>query len=170
MAEATGDGGSGKTSTQVNVIVDRDALLRGRVEGEERCEYTTCFGPMPVPVSVVQEILDDAFLVGLFHDGTDIRAVIRWGRHVPAAVKDALRVRDDFTCSHPGCHRRARVQIDHTLPYGQEHPTTYGNLGLLCSHHHAEKTKTDNQATRAFKARRAAAQRPPAPGKARDGP
>jgi len=75
-------------------------------------------------------------------------------------VKDALRVRDDFTCSAPGCHRRARVQIDHTLPYGQDNPTSYDNLGLLCSFHHQQKTKTDNQATRAFKARKAAATPP----------
>ena len=31
---------------------------------------------MPVPVSVVQEILDDAFLVALFHDGTEFPAAI----------------------------------------------------------------------------------------------
>jgi hypothetical protein len=164
MAEATGDGSTTTTPTQVNIIVDHEAMLRGRVQGDECCEYTTSFGAMPVPVSVVQEILDDAFLVGLFHDGTDIASVIRWGRHVPAAVKDALRVRDDFTCSHPGCHRRARVQIDHTLPFGQDNPTSYDNLGLLCSFHHAEKTKTDNHTTRAFKARRTAPPRAgPAP-------
>jgi hypothetical protein len=153
MAEATANSGTGTSApTQVNVIVDHDALLRGRVEGEECCEYTTSFGNLPVPVSVVQEILDDAFLVALFHDGTDIRSVLRMGRHVPAAVKDALRVRDNFTCSVPGCHRRARVQIDHTLPYGQDNPTSYENLGLLCSFHHQQKTKEDNKNTRAWKA------------------
>ena len=99
MAEAAVHGPATKTTRpQVNVIVDRDALLRGHTEGEERCEFSTCFGSVPVPVSVVQEILDDAFLVGLFHDGVDVQAAIRFGRHTAAAVKDALRVRDDFTC------------------------------------------------------------------------
>ena len=143
MARAAAAGPGRKTSTQVNVIVDRDALLRGHSEGEEVCEYSTCFGAMPVPVSVVQEILDDAFLVALFHDGTDVRSVVRTGRHIPLAIRDALRVRDDFTCSVPGCHRRARLEFDHTLPYARGGPTRYANLGLLCWHHHQEKTADD---------------------------
>ena len=153
MAEAAVHGPATKTTRpQVNVIVDRDALLRGHTEGEERCEFSTCFGPVPVPVSVVQEILDDAFLVGLFHDGVDVQAAIRFGRHTAAAVKDALRVRDDFTCSAKGCNRRARLEIDHTEPVAAGGPTRYTNLKHLCWHHHQEKTKQDRERARAGRA------------------
>jgi hypothetical protein len=153
MAEAAVHGPATKTTRpQVNVIVDRDALLRGHTDGEERCEFSTCFGPVPVPVSVVQEILDDAFLVGLFHDGVDVQAAIRFGRHTAAAVKDALRVRDDFTCSAKGCNRRARLEIDHTEPVAAGGPTRYTNLKHLCWHHHQEKTKQDRERARAGRA------------------
>jgi hypothetical protein len=154
MAEAAVHGPATTTTRpQVHVIVDRDALLRGHSEGEERCEYSTCFGSVPVPVSVVQEILDDAFLVGLFHDGVDVQAAIRFGRHTAAAVKDALRVRDDFTCTMDGCNRRARLEIDHTEPVAAGGPTRYTNLKHLCWHHHQQKTKAD----RAIAAARATA-------------
>ena len=150
MAEAAVHGPATKTTRpQVNVIVDRDALLRGHTEGEERCEFSTCFGSVPVPVSVVQEILDDAFLVGLFHDGVDVQAAIRFGRHTAAAVKDALRVRDDFTCSAKGCNRRARLEIDHTEPVAAGGPTRYTNLRHLCWYHHQEKTSEDRERARA---------------------
>ena len=150
MAEAAVHGPATKTTRpQVNVIVDRDALLRGHTEGEERCEFSTCFGSVPVPVSVVQEILDDAFLVGLFHDGVDVQAAIRFGRHTAAAVKDALRVRDDFTCSAKGCNRRARLEIDHTEPVAAGGPTRYTNLKHLCWYHHQQKTSQDRQRARA---------------------
>jgi hypothetical protein len=160
MAEAAVHGPATKTSRpQVNVIVDRDALVRGHTDAEERCEFSTCFGPVPVPVSVVQEILDDAFLVGLFHDGVDVQGAIRFGRHTAAAVKDALRVRDDFTCSQEGCNRRARLELDHTEPVAAGGPTRYTNLKHLCWHHHQQKTRTD----RATATAREAARDGPAP-------
>ena len=158
MAEAAVHGPATKTTRpQVNVIVDRDALLRGHTEGEERCEFSTCFGPVPVPVSVVQEILDDAFLVGLFHDGVDVQAAIRFGRHTAAAVKDALRIRDDFTCSVAGCNRRARLEIDHTEPVAAGGPTRYTNLRHLCW----SPPPTEDQA-------RPTTTRPPEPDRPRD--
>jgi HNH endonuclease len=155
LARAAAGGPAKQTSTQVNVIVDRDALLRGSVQGEERCEYSTCFGPISVPVSVVQEILDDAFLIGMFRDGIDVQAQIRFGRRTPLAVRDALRVRDDFTCTVAGCNRRARLELDHREPVAQGGPDRYTNLEHLCSHHHHQKTTTDRQAARATKAARA---------------
>jgi hypothetical protein len=143
MAEAASSGNGKRAATHVNVVVDHDALLRGHCEGDEVCEYSTCFGPISVPVSVVQEILGDAFLVGLFRDGTDVMSVVRFGRHIPVAVLDAIRVRADFTCSAKGCNRRASLEIDHTEPYRRGGPTRAANLGPLCRHHHEEKTKAD---------------------------
>jgi hypothetical protein len=142
----TGTGTGATTKTQAFVIIDRDALLRGHTEGEEVCEISTAFGPVSVPVSVAQEILDDAFLTGVFMDGVDVTAVLRFGRHIPAAVRDALRIRDDFTCAVSGCSRRARLEIDHAEPVHRGGPTRYTNLRHLCWHHHQQKTARDRHA------------------------
>ena len=156
MAQAAVTGPTTKaTKPKVHVIVDRDALLRGTVEGEERCEMSTCFGPLSIPVSVAAEIADDAFLNGVFMDGTDVMSLVSFKRHIPEAVRDALAIRADFTCSVPGCNRRARLEIDHLEPFGQGGPTRMTNTGPKCPHHHREKTRTDNTTTRTTKATRA---------------
>jgi hypothetical protein len=130
MAKAAIHGPATKTTKpKMHVIVDRDALLRGAVEGEERCEMSTCFGPISVPVSVAQEIADDAFLNGVFMDGIDVMSVVSFRRHIPEAVRDALQIRADFTCSVEGCNRRARLQIDHTEPFSRGGPTRMTNIG-----------------------------------------
>ena len=73
LAEAAVHGPAAKTTKpKVHVIVNRDTLLGGTVEGEERCGMPTCFGPLSIPVSVAQEIIGDAFLSGVFHDGVDV--------------------------------------------------------------------------------------------------
>jgi hypothetical protein len=145
-AATTGGATSGtKTKAEVHVIVDRDSLLRGSVEGDEVCEMSTCFGPISVPVSVAQEIIDDAFVNALFLDGIDVQSVVRFGRHVPAAVREALRIRDDFTCEVPGCNRRAGLEVDHHEPVSEGGLTRYRSLGHKCSWHHREKTNRDRE-------------------------
>jgi len=94
-------------------------------------------------VSVAQEIMNDAFLTGVFMDGTDVQSVVRFGRHIPTAVRDALRIRDDFTCEVPGCSRRARLEIDHHEPVHRGGPTRYRSLGHKCWYHHQDKTAAD---------------------------
>ena len=68
---------------KVIVRVDRTALLRGRVEGDEVCEVT---GLGPVPVTAVRELMEDAFIAALLTDGTDIRSVVHLGRQ-PTALQ-----------------------------------------------------------------------------------
>ena len=79
-----------------------------------------------VPVSVIHDILDDAFLVGLFVKGVEVAKVRRFGRRIPAAVRDALRVRDHGTCTIEGCSRNAYLEIDHNshTPKADPPPTT----------------------------------------------
>ena len=146
MAQTAVHGPASKTTKpKVHVIVDRDALLRGSVEGEERCEISTCFGPLSIPVSVAQEIMGDAFLSGVFRDGVDVMSYVSFGRHVPEAVRDALLIRADFTCSVQGCTRRARLEIDHIEPFAQGGPTRMTNTEPKCDHHHQQKTNQDRQ-------------------------
>ena len=121
------------------MLVDHEALVRGHTEAGETCEMSG----VTVPVSVIHDILDDAFLVGLFIKGVEVAKVHRFGRRIPVAVRDALRVRDHGTCTVEGCSRNAYLEIDHKQPYAKGGPTAYDNLQLLCLKHHRHKTATD---------------------------
>ncbi|MGL6235363.1 MAG: DUF222 domain-containing protein [Segniliparus sp.] len=51
----------------------------------------------------------------------------------------------DQHCRFPGCYRRARTELDHTIPFNHENPAEGGftipeNLKRLCRHHHRAKT------------------------------
>jgi hypothetical protein len=120
----------------VYVVADLEALRTGG-----SCEMNGG----SIPASIVQEILQggDAFLIGVLKNGVDVQKVIRWGRYVPAEVRDALLIRDRFTCSHPGCSQKARLQRDHLQPFGKDGPTSLANLQLLCPFHHKLKTARD---------------------------
>ena len=141
MAEASQQPAATSTGArhQVHVLVDHEALVRGHTEAGETCEMSG----VTVPVSVIHDILDDAFLVGLFVKGVEVAKVRRFGRRIPAAVRDALRVRDHGTCTVEGCSRNAYLEIDHKQPYAKGGPTAYDNLQLLCLKHHRHKTATD---------------------------
>ena len=66
----------------------------------------------------------------------------------PAALDDFIRARDG-QCRFPGCQRSAqRADLDHTIPWPKG-PTTAGNLGALCRHHHRLKHHTTWRLTQA---------------------
>ena len=111
-----------KPPAQVNVVVDFDALIGRHRPGTDRA-YIAGLGP--VPVSAVREILDDAFLVAAVMQGTEVAKIKRLGRHVPLELRDALRIRDRFRCTTPGCTNWARLEMDHTIPYAQGGETSY---------------------------------------------
>ncbi|MGL6235204.1 MAG: DUF222 domain-containing protein [Segniliparus sp.] len=61
-----------------------------------------------------------------------------------SAVETHVNTRDGH-CRFPGCYRRARTELDHTIPFNHEHPESGGltipeNLKRLCRHHHRAKT------------------------------
>ena len=122
------------------MLVDHEALVRGHTEAGETCEMSG----VPVPVSVIHDILDDAFLVGLFTKGMEVQKVHRFGRRIPVAVRDALRVRG------PRHLHRRRLQPQR-LP--RDRPQTALRQrrthrlrqppALLCLKHHRHKTATD---------------------------
>ena len=59
----------------------------------------------------------------------------------PAALDDFIRARDG-QCRFPGCqHSAQHGDLDHTIPWPTG-PTTPGNLGALCRHHHRLKHHT----------------------------
>jgi hypothetical protein len=138
MATAAAGGSDAPTTGRkdVYVVADLEAL---------RCGGSCEMDGAPVPASIIQDILNgnDAFLIGVLKHGVDVQKVVRWGRYVPAEIRDALLIRDGFTCSVPGCSQKARLQRDHLHPYAKNGPTSLANLQLLCPYHHKLKTARD---------------------------
>ena len=120
----------------VIVRVDLAALRRGRALPGELSEIE---GHGPVPVQVVQSLIDDAFLACVFTEAGDIKAVAHLGRTINQHLRTALALRDKH-CVVPGCGVGYSLEIDHVLPLESGGDTRLDNLALLCSHHHRKKT------------------------------
>lgn len=114
---------------------DLEALVRGSLEGYERCEIT---GLGPVPVRTARELLGDAVLKLVLTRGSDVANVTHLGRGPSAAQRVAL-LWSQPGCTVEGCHRR-RVEIDHRVPWAETRRTRLGELDALCPAHHDLKT------------------------------
>jgi hypothetical protein len=107
-------------------------------------------GVGPVPPEVARAIAkDDAFLNGLFYDGTDLRHFKRWGRHIPVEVAVALELGDppDFdgvVCVD--CGNRFRTEFDHVEPHTAGGPVSTTNIDPRCRNCHLPKTERDRKA------------------------
>jgi hypothetical protein len=129
-----------KAPKTVYVVVNFDAMV-ARAEPGEETAYIAGFGP--VPVSVVREVMDDAFLVGVVMKGTEVAKIRRFGRRFGPEIRDALLVKHRFRCSTPGCTNWARLEMDHKQPYAKGGPTDYTNADLPCDECHKIKTAHD---------------------------
>jgi hypothetical protein len=116
------------------VLVDLQALPRGRAEPGETCEIP---GVGPIPVSRLHELAPDAFWHVLVTRGKDIRSYCAMSRYLPTMLKVALAARDR-ECAVAGCNRTQGLEIDHIIPVEQGGPTTYTNLERKCFHDHRE--------------------------------
>jgi HNH endonuclease len=67
-------------------------------------------------------------------DGT-IAAIGRRSRKIPAALRRAVRERDGYRCTFPGCHTR-RTEVHHIIYWTNGGKTEFWNLILLCARHH----------------------------------
>ena len=146
------------------VLVSHEVAKRGwkDVRKGEVCKIPGV-GPLAPPVA--KKIAEDAFLSGLFYDGTDLRHFKRWSRSIPVEVQVALELGeppefDGVKCID--CGNRFRTEFDHIEPYSAGGPTSLWNLGDRCWPCHLAKTKKDMQALRAKQKEKAAkADRPP---------
>ena len=117
----------------VHLTVDVEALRRGSLEGNERCEIP---GVGPVPLETARSLLGDAILHLVITKGTDIASITYLGRTITAPLERALIARDE-TCVVPGCDVRDGLEIDHRIiPVVENGPTAMWNLCRLCSRHH----------------------------------
>jgi hypothetical protein len=142
--------GRGKTKSADCVLVcDLRAWRRGHTHPGEPSHIV---GGGPLPVAVLKDVAQDAFLKVVLHDGVDIHTVCHLGRHIPAELRTALELGsppgfDAVTCSRPGCGRRHGLEWDHEDPVANRGPTSYENLrNPKCWPHHQEKTARDRKA------------------------
>ena len=145
---ASGNGKGRANRADVVVVVDLHGYRRGHTHDGE---VSHVVGGGPLPVSVVRELAEDAFVKAVVHDGVKIDTVAHLGRHIPAELRTALELGqlpglDGVRCDEPGCDRRYGLQWDHTDPVANGGPTSYGNLTGKCTPHHWEKTERDREA------------------------
>jgi len=134
--DGTGPGLPVGADAKIIVRVDLEALRRRRVERGETCEIV---GIGPVPVSVVEEWMADAFIAAVLADGNDVTKVVHLGRKFTAKQRTALQWRDSECCVR-GCTSTARLEYDHDTGWADTHTSTVDDADRLCHRDHKRKT------------------------------
>jgi hypothetical protein len=128
----------GATVTNVHVMIDHTALVRGHAVAGETCSIQ---GVGPVNVEWVRSILGEAFVTAIVKKGRDITTVAHFGRHIPAELRTAMIV-GGRECDVVGCNARGYLEVDHCeVDFAKGGPTARWNLAWLCSPDHRKKTK-----------------------------
>jgi hypothetical protein len=117
------------------IHVDLEALIRGEVEGDEKCEIP---GLGPIPVRVARELLGDAILKLVITKGVDVANVVHLGRGPTAAQRIAV-LWSKPKCANVACSSRF-VELDHRDPWANTHHTVLDEIDPLCKHDHYLKT------------------------------
>jgi hypothetical protein len=125
-------------NAKVIVRIDWAALVRGRPIDGEVCEIA---GVGPVPVSVVRELSEDAFVAAVITKGTDICSVTHLGRRHTALQVTAMQWRDP-ECTRLGCSNTVRLEYDHREDWAHTHVTRVDQSDRLCHHDHRLKTES----------------------------
>jgi hypothetical protein len=125
LAAALTDGGG---------LVQAEVVIHVTAEGNRLPDGT------PLADHAVAQLLPDAFISLLLHDGErqPIDASPR-RRHPTRRQQRVVDARDD-ECQHPGCHARAFLQYDHIQPYAEGGPTVVDNLRRLCGPHNRQRS------------------------------
>ena len=144
----TGTGGGPSRRPELVVLVSHEVAARGweDVRDGEVCKIP---GVGPVAPEMARRIAADAFLTGVFFDGTDLRHIKRWTRSIPPEVRVALQLGQPPGFDGPkcvDCGNRHRIEWDHKQPYAAGGPTSYTNTEGRCDWPcHETKTRTDRQ-------------------------
>jgi hypothetical protein len=146
VALTTGSGKGPSRRAEVVFVCDLRAFRRGRARSGEPCHL---LGGGPVPVSVVAEEAEDAFIKAVTHDGVRIESVAHFGRHIPAHLRTALELG-----APPGfegkacvdCGRPFGLEMDHFDPVANGGLTAHDNLDWRCTPCHWAKTERDRAA------------------------
>ena len=85
----------------------------------ETCEIA---GLGPIPVSVVREWMENAFLAAIVTKGTEITKVVHLGRRFTSEQRTALQWQDPI-CARKGCANRLGLEYDHFEDWADTHTT-----------------------------------------------
>ena len=86
VAMLEGKGTGRATRADVVVVADVRALRRGHAQEGEPVHIV---GGGPIPVDVVRDLAQDAFVKAVLHDGVKVDTVAHLGRHIPAELRTA---------------------------------------------------------------------------------
>jgi len=141
LAELINQDGAGPglpvgSDAKIIVRVDHSALMRGHAVDGETCEIA---GIGPIPVSVVREWMDDAFITAVLTEGEDVTKVVHLGRRFTAKQRTALQWRDPECCVQ-SCTTTLRLEYDHDTGWADTHTTTVDDGDRVCHLHHKRKT------------------------------
>jgi hypothetical protein len=116
--------------------IDVEALVRGRVQGDELCEIT---GVGAVSVQRARELLSESILKIVITRGVDVVNVTHLGRGPTVAQRIALLWTSPW-CTNARCAHTLALQHDHRTPWTEVHETKLDNLDRLCPSCHRRKT------------------------------
>ncbi|MFN2543029.1 MAG: hypothetical protein ABR600_00450, partial [Actinomycetota bacterium] len=144
----SGNGTGRAKRPELVVLVSHEVVKRGWKDVTEG-EVCKIPGVGPVAPAVAKEIAEDAFLSGVFYDGTDLRHFKRYARSIPVEIRVALELGeppafDGTACLD--CGRRFRPEFDHTEPYAASRCTTLPQMKPRCHRDHREKSERDRRA------------------------
>ena len=135
-ADGTREVKSGSPRWQGVVLVDVEALRRGHVHDDERCEID---GVGSIPVTTARDLLGDASLDLILRDGLDIRSVVHLGRQFTPAQRTALIARDR-TCIRPSCNAKRGLELEHRDGWANTLATSVDSGARVCRRDHDLKT------------------------------
>jgi hypothetical protein len=137
-ANAGGGRGAERTNpTHLALLrVDLEALVRGRVTGDELCEVA---GVGPISTRSARELLGESIVKLVITRGVDVANVTHVGRGPTAAQRIAM-LWSSPGCEVQGCSSTVGIQVDHRVPWADDQVTELANLDPLCAHHHRLKT------------------------------
>lgn len=139
QAKAVADAASADPSAEGRLL-DRAAHgSLGELQNDARRTKAAAAGIGHIPVSVVNEWMDDAFIAAVLTDGEDVTKVVHLGRRFTAKQRTALQWRDPECCVQ-GCTNTLRLEYDHHQPWADTRITTVGSADRLCKLDHRRKT------------------------------
>jgi hypothetical protein len=150
MADAFAEVCSGtgeKGKTELVVVVSHEVIQRGW-DGVGDGEVCAIPGVGPVDPQVAKSIAEDAFLTGVFYDGSDLRHIRRWTRNIPVEVKLALALGSPPRFGGARCRdcgNRWGLEVDHVVPHAAGGPASVDNLSHRCRRCHGRKSARDRE-------------------------
>jgi len=148
VALLRGRGQGHALKAEVVLLLDTRAYWRGHRHPGELCNLV---GGGVVDVEWAKQMMSNAFVKAVVHDGERIQRVAHFGRYMKAELRTALELGAPPDFDGPertglSCERRHNLEWDHVDPVANNGPTSYENLRAKCKPHHREKTEQDRQA------------------------